>query len=357
MNEKIIKTKELLEALNYLSPGIGKGAFNNGKYVLFTKKYLLTYNGSILIKYPMETNITGMLDYSTLINILNNLESDIEELIFVQKETSLDIITKDKKIKISFAKEELKEDKELEQLNKIFKKIKWEASFPTEIKKKILLSAFCASTDYTQPEYTGVYVSPKYIMSGSDYRIITFKNKEAKGLKDTFLLPATSALHLNKFNIKKYEIHKNWIYFKTKNNILIGMTLLPYQFFPKEDIINYTKDITKKDCEEFPKKLNNVLKRALIFQKEFFDLDRKIRLTFTRKKLVVKAVNETTSFIEELPCKLKSIKEKVIIETNPNFIIEALKYSGLFKFEKEKLIILSEQFIHLVNLVFYKKNK
>lgn len=345
-----IEVAKLNTAVDLLQPGIGKGAFSLSDNLFILNKKFITFNGNIFVMFPTKLELTGMVNYSAFNALVKNISESIETINIEQNKDKIIVSSnKTKKTKLQITFNTIESDNEA--IMSILKTIKKQEfiKFDTELKTKIMLASFCASEDYTQPERTGVFVTGKHVICASDFRFIYFKHKSKI---DSFLLPATSAFHLNKYNIVEYSIHKNWLFCKTKEGVVIGFILLPVTSYSKteEVALKYIAEIKTKDVEKFPKGLNSIIKRSLIFLKDTFELDKRINLIFTKKQITVYIKNEFAEFKESMDCSLKTLNKELTITINPLFLIEALKHSTSFKIQQNKMIILSEDFLHFINL-------
>jgi len=326
-----IKKEQFLEKLDAIKPGLSnKDIIEFADSVTFIDGLMITYNDVIAVKCPLDHSFTGTVKADKLHAHIQKVIPDSDGYIKVVMKG------KDLLIKSSKSKAGLPINPEgqvsLEELGAPVKKWK---KLPSDFTEGIRLSIFAAGSDASAPKLTCLHIAGDQVQSSNGHR--GFKYKMEKVINKEFLLPATSAPSILNHPITTYSITKNWVHFKTKDNVIISCRMYANTSFPDT---SFLYDIKGKSLS-FPDKLKGVIDRAVDFIGEDED-EKNIHLSIKKESMKVKSKCIQGWFEEKISTKSK---RKVKFEINPFFLKDILKSSmvakldnknGLLKFKSDK---------------------
>jgi len=317
-----IKKELFLEKLDAVKPGLSnKDIIEFADSISFTKGMMISYNDVIAVKCPVEMSIKGTVKADKLFAHMQKVKPDSDGYI--------KLMVKDEELIVKAGKSKagmpinLDGQVSLEELGKPVKKWK---KLPSDFTEGLRLSIFAASDDASDPKLTCLHIQGRQVQSSNGHR--AFRYQMEKGIKKEFLLPATSAPSILNHPIKYYSVTKNWVHFKTKDDIVISCRMYADTTFPNMDFLF---DINGKNFT-FPDQLKEVITRAADFIGDDED-DKNIRIKIKKKKMIVKSKSLQGWFSEEVSVKSK---KEASFEINPFFLQDILKSSTLAKMDSKK---------------------
>lgn len=324
----LINKKELIQKLEALKPGLSnKEIIEFADSFSFHNNQILTYNDFLCVKCPIDLDIEGTVKADYFHKIINKIKAD--------KKGFINLKLKDNELIISTDKEKsgvpinLKGKLSLEELGAEI--TKWN-KLPKDFQEGIRLSVFSASDDASNPKLTCLHINKKIIESSDGQR--AFKYHLKKAIKKEFLLPKFSVPALLHHNLKSYNISKNWVHFRTKEDVIISCRMYEDINFPDTDFLFEIEG----DNFTFPNEIKNNIEAAIIFIGS--DEDENINVEIKKKITWVKSRSDNGWYRKKIIAKSK---KEISFEINPFFLKDILKSSrdciisdeGLMKFDRD----------------------
>ncbi len=326
--------KELISVLAKVRPGIGnkEDKFSN---FIFTGKNLVTYNEGICIKHPFETDFECSITANEFHVTLQKLKSDKIDLELLDKE----LIVKSKRSKMRLA---ITEDEEtLNIIKQILpdKKLRFK-NLTDDFKEALKSCMFSVDNDETDV-LNNLSIDKNQVISSDDVRVTLFEMKE--GLKDSFLLPVKSVFELIKFDVNKYCLKEDWIYFKTDDDVLFCSRVISKEY---PDMLGFFEfDSTRM---RLPDELNDIIDRSIILAEGDKDIDKKITVEIGNGK--IKCIGEKD--IGRIESEMDLIgKKKAEFVINPIFFNKILTIGcDIAYIGENRLMFKTDNFKHLISL-------
>jgi len=299
--------EKLLNALGVVRPGLSsREIVEQSTHFAFLKGRVATYNDEISISHPLpDFGLEGAIRAEELYQLLAKLpnkELSIErqgnELMLVSGRTKAGFTLQEK---IEMPLHEVGEDRD------------WKP-FPKEVIDDWRFTMFSASKDMSKPVLTCVHVRDDGYLESSDDIRITRKKSRKLGL-DTFLIPAASISDLSTYDMSEISSGHGWIHFRNKEGTEFSSRILSKGF---PDVSQYLElegsEIT------FPRTLDSVLDRAMIFSKARHELDYEVEVTLHSGRMTLRSEGEDTWFEEEVNNRYKG--DPVTFLVNPHLLKE-----------------------------------
>jgi len=327
---------DLLTVLDSLKPGLSNREETS---YLFMKDRIATYNDELCLVADYPIGFEGSVRAEELYKLLMKTSA---------KEINLDLEEQQLKVKAGKSSFGLayREGSEIQEKVESLKhkELKWRP-LSKELKDAMVLCSFSASKDMTKPALTGVYVGGGEVLSSDNYRISWYKVEE--GIRRSFLVPATSIVHLIGYEMKEYCLMDSWIHF-SDGKLHFSARLLSEEFPTK------AREFFPEETEEgfeLPKELSGVLDKAMVLLQDDFLLDKAVKLTFTEKDVSCRVDKMDVGwFLESVPLE-RGTKGQIEIEINPVFLKEILKRTSTVSLMGEdKVLFTSGNFRHLIAL-------
>ena len=312
--EMRIKKDDLLTKLEAVKPGLSnKDIIEFADSFSFHENQLITYNDFICVKCPIDLDLQGTIKSDHFYQIIKKFKTDKNgELIFKIKNNELIIKSNKAKAGVPINREGKITLHELGEIPEKWKKL------PDDFSEGIRLSAFAAGNDASEPILTCLHIHSDIIESSNGQR--AFKYHMEKEINKTFLLPAFSVPALLQHPIKFYNISKNWLHFKTKENLIISCRMYEDEQFPDTDFLF---NISGSEIH-FPDKIKDSIERAIVFTDTEED-DNDITIEIDKKETLIQSKSKNGWFKERISNKSKT---KVSFEINPFFLKDILKSSA-----------------------------
>jgi DNA polymerase III sliding clamp (beta) subunit (PCNA family) len=295
----IINKNELLQALETVKPGLSdKNIIEQSTSFAFLKEKVVTYNNELSISSPLANcKIEGAIKADKLYAFLGKIKKDELDLSIKGNEV---ILTTGK------AKAGLPLQSEITlPLEEVDEKKKWHPIPENFIKFLSFAMASCSKSQAT-PVLQNVHVTKDGKIEASDnYRMVQCTLKEGLPVKD-FLILARSAVEVVKLQPTQISEGKAWVHFKTEKETVISCRIV-------EDKFPNIPPLLKVEGETivFPKTIEEVLDRAMVFSKREKMLDESITITLAEKRLKIRAESDSGWFEEDLNMNYKGQPLKI----------------------------------------------
>ena len=332
-----INRDEFIEVLIKIRPGLSrKNIIEQSTHFVFTGKTIVTYNDQISISYPFESDFICSVDADKFYKILFGISSKEIELSFI--ENKLEIKGKGTKAALVTMQEGPIYER-LETLD--IDKGRWQ-KVPDDFLEGLFFCMFSASKDLSLQELTCIFVDKTIMVSSDDIRISQYKME--KGVRDSFLIPASSVSEMKNYNFEEYKVGDSWIHFKTKEEAIFSVRRIQGEF-------NYEwESFFEVEGEEviFPKTLKEAIQSTEILAEGDFDIDKEIKVIIENSKIVCRGEGPYGNIEVEEEIKDSSLTLSFFI--NPIFFKEILEKSGNVIIGDGVALFKSDKFEHVMLL-------
>jgi DNA polymerase III sliding clamp (beta) subunit (PCNA family) len=284
---QVNKTK-LQKALGYVSPGLAsKEVIQQATAFVFMDGVIMTYNDRISISHPMEElkGLTGAIQADELYKLLNKVKREEIDIIINENEA----VIKSGKMKAGFT---LQSEIKL-PFESIGKKGKWKV-ISGEMVKAMMFTAMACSEDMSRPELTGIHLNQGGIEATDNHRIVRYTIESMEAMDIDIIIPANAAMEISKLSPVKIAKGEGWIHFKTDEGTVISSRIIEAKYC---DLSPFMK--VKGHSLEFPKKIIDIIDRAVIFSKRDHVLDEEIDVGIDNNQLSVSSKSGTSWFEEK----------------------------------------------------------
>jgi DNA polymerase III sliding clamp (beta) subunit (PCNA family) len=324
-----INRKELLEVLTKIKPALAdeKSAIEQGRYFIFDKNIIYTFNDEIAITQNFKSDISGAIEAKKFYELLQKIKSD-----------EIDITVKDDKeviIKNGKTKAGIKFDPEINIFPLDTKDLEFNR-LPRKFIDGIKFSVFSASKDIAKFPLNCLSINGKSIVSCDNFRLTNYNLD--REIKESFLIDAVSAVHLTNHDIIKYCVTDEWLHFRDKDNITISCRQVNGDFPDVSHLLDVEGDII-----EFPEGLSESIMRAKIMQDEMISIE------IYEGKLTCKAKGESGWIEESSDIDYKG--EGISFDVSPDFLKEVLALTRTGIVSENSLLFEDENFKHVLALL------
>jgi DNA polymerase III sliding clamp (beta) subunit (PCNA family) len=329
-----MKRQELLDALEIVKPALAqKEIIEQSTSFAFMQGRVITYNDEISLSTPipgLELEKDVAIQAEELYKLLGKIERE-----------EIDIEVTDTELKVSAGR--VKAGITLQQeiklpLEEVKPQGKWKAIPANFVTGTAFVIPSC-SKDMSKPIFTCVHVRADGCVEASDnFRITRYTIGD---MPADFLLPASSAKDLVRYNVKHILNNKGWAHFKTESDTIFSCRVYDGEF-PKLDAI---LDVKGEEVE-FPEKTLAALDRASVFVNEEHSVDESVQISLGENKLKVKAKSDAGWFEESL--NIKYSNEPFEFSINPAFLQAIVSQLRSCVIGKRCLKFTGDKWIHVV---------
>lgn len=280
-----MKKSILLEALAITKPGLAtRELIPQTTAFAFMENRIVTYNDEISISHPIHgINFEGVIQADELYSLLAKVKrKEIE----ITKEDNNIVLTSGKMIV------GMKVQTEIElPLEEITEAKSWH-SIPENFCDVLSFVIPASSKDMSRPILTCVHVNKNIVEASDGYRVLQYTLND-KIKTPEFLLPVSAASEVIKMEPTKISKSKGWIHFKTEEETIISCRTYDGKF-PNVDHLLQVDGVELT----FPKTLQQVLERAMVFAKRDHLLDEAITVYIADKEIRLESDSDTGWFKE-----------------------------------------------------------
>ena len=334
-----INKEELKHALEIVKPGLAnKEIIEQSTSFAFVNGCVVTYNDEISISHPItDLDITGAIKAEELYKFLAKIKN---EEIDITKNEKQEIVLKAGKAISGFTLiEEIKLplDEEISVKNKWFK-------LPEKFIEFLKFAVMGCSSDASDPKLICVHINKNgFIESCDNLRIIHCKLDNELPI-DTCLIPATSINTLIKANPTKVSEGNGWVHFRTKEGTIISCRTFKETFV---DTSKYLKNIKGKKIV-FPKSLNEVLDKAIIFTNKEQGIVDTIDIEISENIITIKSKSDSSWFREKI--KIHYTGEPIVFSIKASMLKDIVAYTDECILNKNILYFQTEDWTYLTTL-------
>jgi DNA polymerase III sliding clamp (beta) subunit (PCNA family) len=314
-----INRQELLTALEKVKPGLAnKEMIEQSTSFAFMDEKIVTYNDEISISHPVKNlNITGAVKAEELYKLLGKLKKDEIEVEITDNEILLTSgkakagLTLQQEITLPLDEIEIGAWKKLPD--------------PEEFKKALSFVLFSVSKDMSRPVLTCIHIDEAgYVEACDNQRLARYQIKKLP--INIPLIPAFSINELLKYDFTHVCLSKvkGWAHFKTKEGTIFSCRTLAESYGDFPDV-SHLLEIEGKEIT-FPKTINEILDRAIIFAKQDFAMDENITINIKNKKIQIRAEGPSGWFEEQ--ANIRYSNAPISFAINPNFFKDIINQSS-----------------------------
>lgn len=325
-----IETKKLTDICNKLKVGIAqKDIVEQSKGVTFDGEHIFTFDGNIYIFHPFETDFKCCVPADEFIKIISDIKS--EKISIDLKEDKFSIIGPN--IKALLNTIEINKENVINKTPNLRK-------LPSNFKEALITCSFSASPDVSS-YLNGICIRDDKVWASDDYRISVFTMESE--IDSPLLLPLSSVVSLKNFDIIKYGIEDNKVYFQDTDKSLFCSRLL------QEDDYKDPSDHFDFEGERirFPLEIKELIKKSSILAEGDFDIDKKIVVKLEDGKLSCKGSNDRGWIKASINIKSNKSIEFLI---NPQFFLQILDETKTSTVGEDRILFKTKHFKHLIAL-------
>jgi len=332
-----INRQELIDSLTKVKPGLAqKEIIEQSSHFIFEEDRIWTYNDQIAISQEFKSGLAGAVKADEFYKLLNKLNDEELEVSIQDGQFSIQGKTITANIKID-------PDIKLQPIQAPGINSKDWQELPEDFTKSIALCIFSASRNMIRPELTCLYVTKNTILSTDSFRAT--KKTMLSEVKGDFLIPATSAKELTKYNVYKiYTEDKGWLHFTNKEHTMFSCRTFADVKYP-EKIWDFF-DVKGEEIK-LPENFESVIDRVSTLVTADFDLDRFVDLSIKGNNLICSGKGPHGSVSEKIGVDYSG--EAISVKVHPQFLAEIVKQLNSVTIG-ERLLFQGENFEHAVCL-------
>lgn len=332
-----MKTKQMIEIIKKLKPAFKANELTGfGKYLYLHDKKAIAYNGDLAIMVDTDLDIEVALPIVEFEKFVNKVKKEEFEI-----EVGNSIELKAGRIKANFARNE-------EMLTKIkevkFDKLRDFKELPEDFIEGVKLVQYSISKDTSRPAYTYMYVHDNKLASTDNFRISEYTMKSEM---DEVKIPVNTVLQLSRYDLVSYCLNDSFIYFKTKDNIIIMSQIGNLDFAQYEKVLNVEGDIF-----EFPEDTKDMIDTVEITVDGSTDIDKSIDVNIFEGNIIYSSSNEVGEIEGEI--EVDSDLE-FSFKVSPEFLKTILGITNKVVICSNKLLFETENFKQVIALFESKK--
>jgi len=329
--EMKINVKDFIDALTKVKPGLAnKEIVEQSTHFIFDNNKIWTYNDQVSIMQNFDSGLTGAVKADSFYKLLGKIP---DEEIFISEENG--------KIKLSGTK--IKANIKIDPDVKIqpipvpgINSKQWE-ELPENFDDAIAFCAFSASRNMLRPELTCLYVVDEYVIGCDTFRGTKYKLKSK--MNQEFLLPATAAIELAKYNPYKVISDNGWLHFINKEKTTFSCRTYDEEY--PEQIWDFFK--IEGEEVKLPTDFLEAIGRAEVMLTADFDLDRIVSLIVEDNEIICFSEGNYGDFEERADIEYNG--PKLDIKVHPILLSEILKHLSTIIIG-ERLLFKGENFEH-----------
>ena len=336
--KNMINRQDLIQTLTKVRPGLGKenDIIEQSSHFIFEKDRVWTLNSEITISQEFKSHLMGAVKADEFYKLLNKLEDDELKVSIQAGEFSIQGKTVNAEIKID---PEIK----LQPIKAPGINSKNWQPLPKDFNDAISLCIFSASRNMIRPELTCLYITGKTVFSTDTFRAT--KREMVNKVKTDFLIPATSAKELTKYNVHKiFTDTEGWLHFTNKEHTMFSCRTFADVQYPSK-IWDFF-DIKGEEIK-LPDSFESIVDRVSTLVTADFDLDRFVDLTIKDNVLTCRGRGPHGSVLEKIDIDYNG--EEIKVKVHPGFLAEILKQLSSMIIG-ERLLFQGKLFSHAICL-------
>ena len=353
-----LERKKLLTALEALAPGLSpKELVEQMTQFNFLGQHLVTYNEIISVFVPFKTDFICSVKADVFQGILSRLNEKDMELDLINEDVKDD---KGDKVAIKYHLQLTTDSTEAEfpvliegDISKAMRALEKDIEgdwldLPKDFSKGAYLCMFSASKDPADNTMTCIKVEGSNLTCNDNTRATWYR---MEGEMEEFLMQATVAKELRKYNPTHYRVGENWIHFKSEDGITFNVRRVKGQMRDVRPF--FTKEGTDFNV---PVELGEAIELAGVVNADDRPLDRLVELSIEKNRAVCRAWRDGGAKVKkEVPIPFYS-GDDISFFINPDFMLEIIEHSEPDKESGQKvpkmIINMDKRMAYFVNKKF-----
>lgn len=298
-----MKREDLLNALEVVRPGLASSdVVEQATSFAFLGNMVVTYNDEISISTPVAgLDVTGAVRAEELYQLLNKIKKDEIEVTIVGSELQL---------KAGRAKAGIVLQQEIKlPIEEVGKQTGWKP-LPEDFAKGIAFAIPSTAKNMSNSILACLHVCKDGYVEASDNFRITRYDFAGKLPTANYLLPASSANDLIKYNVKEATAGKGWVHYRTESGTVVSCRTFSGEY-PATDQFLQVKGVEF----DLPRTLADLLTRAQIFSVSGQKSAEEVEITLDNNRMKVRGQNEYGWF-EEV-ANVNYTKDPAVFVVNP----------------------------------------
>jgi len=332
-----VNKAELLAALEKVKPGLAsKEIIEQSASFSFMDGRVVTYNDEISVSHPITglKGITGAIKAQELYQFLGKIDKD--EIRLRLKDNQ--IVLKAGRAQAGFVfQQEIRLP--IEEVGEVGE---WH-DLPSKFIDSLRFCAPICSKDMTRPILTCVNVhSSGTVVASDNYRMAAYSLQDKMPI-ETFLIPATSAQELIKYNVKQIASGKGWTHFRTEDNTIFSCRVYNDHYPDVHQILEF------EGVEvHLPSGLAQALERSQIFAKNELDDTVLVKISLNGNELMVSAQQDFGWFQERLSVEYDG--EPLRFMVNPIHLHEILEQMSHCALGQDRIKFEADNWVYVIAL-------
>lgn len=249
-----IQREDFLNDLNMVKPGLSPREFvEQSSCFVFREGTVMTFNDEVCCRKEVPLNITGAVQATTLLAILEKLE-DPELKVRLNDDKELEFKGNGKGFGVTIEAEIFL------PVDKVEMPEKWRP-LPKEFTEAVGLVQHCVSTDESKFKLTCIHLHPDFIEASDNLQIM--RVKIATGLKNPTLIRGTSLQHITHLAMDEICMTKTWVHFRNQAGLIFSCRRYDEEY---HDLSQFIK--IKGHSIVIPKGMSMASDRAAVFAAE-----------------------------------------------------------------------------------------
>lgn len=325
-----IEKEKLSQALLKVKPALSnKPIIEQTDHFIFHGEFLSTYNDKISISFPFKTDFSAAVradEFNKLISKISDKEIELivdEAKLTIKTEKGEGEVVIQNEIKCPIIDIQIKN---------------W-IQLPGGFIPGIRFCSFSADKNMLQEELTCLWITKQYIFSSDNSRATKYILDEE--VKNSFLLPASSASELVKYEPIEYILEDSWIHFKNNDGIIFSSRAIAGEY-PQQIWDLFDKDGIEV---EIPSDLIFGIDKAKIFADDGQTED--ILLVAKNKKMNCCGYGKFGKWTEKFNINYDG---EFTVTVSPDALKEILEYTRKMFVGESKLSFYEKNFHHSICL-------
>lgn len=305
-----VDKQELQQALAAVKPGLASKEFiEQSTSFAFLGDRVVTYDDEISISHPVKNlDVTGAIKAQALYEFLNRVKRDQIELVWEEDQVKIHAgrstagLVFEQEVKLPV--EEVGEIGEWEKL-------------PEDFVTALSYGYPCCSKEMSRPVLTCLNVNGDKVEASDALQIIRYQMKDALAI-DRFLIPATAAQELTRYDITHIAGGAGWVHFKTEDGTVFSSRVFEGEY------PTISPHLHIEDAQEinFPRTIPQALERAQVFAQESTGMIPMATIAIEEGQVKISAQSTSGWFEERIKTKYKggSVRFQAGVESLINLL-------------------------------------
>jgi len=340
-----VEKDKFQKMLTSVKPGLAKrDIFEQATHFIFTGQHVMTYNDRVCISYPFNSDFQCSVKAEDLYKTLNKITTDAIQVSTDGSKMTLKSIGTTLSLSTVVDEDHKVSDLAMKLHNSTLEG-SWKP-LPDNFTEGVEMCVFSASTDLTAGALTGVLVKEEDVFTSDKHRASWFKL--SRTIDDTIIMRAKDALELIKFPVSDYQVHDNWLHFRTNEGVLFSARAMVGEFRDIKWLFDETEKADFDARFKFPEDLKDTLEIALVMAEDE-GIHTHVDISIRDNEFKCGA-RKNRGEVERLS-PIQYSGEPVEFKINPKFLLQALGKPTTMSIRLNRAFISSGDFKHIIALV------